>query len=116
VRSLAKVCCAEAIGREQLNGKRFDAVIHATPLGMYPHTNECFFDGEIPGDVVFDLVYNPAETELLRRARQQGKTAIPGLEMFIEQAVRQFELWTGETAPRAVMLKAAEEALAHKCV
>ena len=115
VRSLAKVCGAETIAREQLNGKRFDAVVHATPLGMFPHTNECFFEGDIPGDVVFDLVYNPAETELLRRAKQQGKTAIPGLEMFIEQAVRQFELWTGETAPRAAMLKAAEEALAHKC-
>ncbi len=115
VRSLAKICGAEAISREQLNGKRFDAVIHATPLGMYPHPNDCFFDDDIQGDVVFDLVYNPAETELLRRAKHQGKTVIAGLDMFIEQAVRQFELWTGESAPRAVMLKAAEEALGTKC-
>jgi len=115
VRSLAKVCGAEAIPREQLHSRRFDAVVHATPLGMYPNVNGCFFDGEIPADVVFDLVYNPAETELLRRAREQGKTAIAGLDMFIEQAVRQFEIWTGETAPRAAMLKAAHEALEHKC-
>ena len=65
----------------------------------------------IPGEIVFDMVYNPLETVLIQRAREQGKTVIPGLEMFIEQAVRQFEIWTGETAPRAAMEKAALEAL-----
>jgi 3-dehydroquinate dehydratase/shikimate dehydrogenase len=115
VRSLARVCGAEAIARDQLGPRRFDAVLHATPLGMYPHVNACFFDGDIPGEVVFDLVYNPAETELLRRAKAQGKTVIPGLEMFIEQAVAQFEIWTGETAPRAAMTKAAVEALSDHC-
>ena len=78
VRSLAKVCGADAISREQLHSRQFDAVVHATPLGMFPHGNGCFFEGEIPADVVFDLVYNPAETELLRRAREQGKTVIAG--------------------------------------
>jgi 3-dehydroquinate dehydratase/shikimate dehydrogenase len=111
VRALSKICGAEALVREQLTGRKFDAVIHATPLGMFPHVNECFFEGEIPADVVFDMVYNPLETLLIRRAREQGKTVIPGLEMFIEQAVRQFEIWTGESAPRAVLLKAATEAL-----
>jgi 3-dehydroquinate dehydratase/shikimate dehydrogenase len=111
VRALAKICGAEAIGREQLTGRQFDVVIHATPLGMYPHVNECFFDATIPGDVVFDMVYNPAETLLIQRAREQGKTVVPGLDMFIEQAVRQYEIWTGDSAPRSVMLKAAAEAL-----
>jgi 3-dehydroquinate dehydratase/shikimate dehydrogenase len=111
VRALAKVASAEALVREQLAGRKFDAVVHATPLGMFPHTNECFFDGEIPGDVVFDMVYNPMETVLLKHAREQGKTVVPGIEMFLEQAVRQFEIWTGDTAPRAVMQKAAAEAL-----
>jgi len=64
--------------------------------------------------VVFDMVYNPAETVLVKRAKEQGKTVVPGLDMFIEQAVRQFEIWTGGTAPRSVMQKAAEEALEHK--
>jgi 3-dehydroquinate dehydratase/shikimate dehydrogenase len=113
VRSLAKVCNAEALVREQLVSRRFDVVLHATPLGMYPHVDECFFDGDIPGDVVFDMVYNPYETMLIRRAREQGKAVVPGLEMFVEQAVRQFELWTGESAPRAAMQKAAVEALEH---
>ena len=89
----------------------FDALVHATPLGMYPHVNECFFNGRIPADVVFDMVYNPLETELTRRAREQGKTVIRGMQMFVEQAVRQFETWTGEQAPRSVMEKAAMEAL-----
>ena len=114
VRALAKVCGAEALLREQINGRHFDAVVHATPLGMFPHVNECFFNGTIPAEIVFDMVYNPLETELLKRARAQGKAVVPGLDMFIEQAVRQFEIWTGETAPRAVMLKAAAEALEQK--
>ncbi len=114
VRALAKVCGAEALGREQLESRHFDAVVHATPLGMFPHVNECFFNGHIPADVVFDMVYNPIETLLIRHAREQGKKVVPGIDMFIEQAVRQFELWTGETAPRAVMQRAAAEALGHK--
>ncbi len=57
------------------------------------------------------MVYNPQETVLLARARSQGAEIICGLEMFIEQAVRQFEIFTGETAPRAVMERAALEAL-----
>lgn len=114
VRALAKVCGAEALVREQIKGRSFDAVVHATPLGMYPNVKECFFNGDIPGEVVLDMVYNPLETELLKRARQQGKTIIQGVEMFIEQAVRQFEIWTGETAPKAVMSKAAAEALEQK--
>jgi len=114
VRALAKVCGAEALVREQLDSVHFDAIVHATPLGMYPHANECFFNGKIPGEIIFDMVYNPIETVLVKRAREQGRTVVPGIDMFIEQAVRQFEIWTGETAPRAVMLKAAMEALEHK--
>jgi 3-dehydroquinate dehydratase / shikimate dehydrogenase len=114
VRALSKVCGAEALGREQLGSRHFDVVVHATPLGMYPHVNECFFNGNIPAEVVFDMVYNPLETMLIQRAREQGKTVIPGLDMFLEQAAKQFELWTGESAPRAVMQKAAMEALEHQ--
>jgi 3-dehydroquinate dehydratase/shikimate dehydrogenase len=114
VRALSKICGAEALGKEQLTGRHFDAVVHATPLGMFPHVKECFFNGNIPGDVVLDMVYNPLETMLIRNAKEQGKTVIPGLDMFLEQAAAQFEVWTGESAPRPVMLKAAMEALEHK--
>ena len=112
VRALAKVCGAEPVLREQLEGRHFDALVHATPLGMSPNVNECFFAGRIPASVVFDMVYNPMETLLLRRAKEQGCTVICGLEMFLEQAARQFEIWTRETAPRTAMEKAALEALA----
>ncbi len=111
VRALAKAGGAQAVTGEQLETLRFDALVHATPLGMFPHVDECFFEDLIPADLVFDMVYNPLDTLLVRRARQQGKEVIPGLEMFIEQAVRQFETWTGESAPRAAMEKAARETL-----
>lgn len=112
VRSLARACGAEPLQREQLNGRRFDAVVHATPLGMFPHPEGCFFPDAIPGGLVFDMVYNPMQTALLRRASEQGLTVISGVQMFLEQAARQFEIWTGTPAPRAVMEKAALEALA----
>jgi len=112
VRSLARSCGAESLLREQMNGRKFDALVHATPLGMFPHPDACFFPGAIPASLVFDMVYNPLETMLLRHASSQGLTVIPGLQMFLEQATRQFEIWTGATAPRSVMEKAALEALA----
>jgi 3-dehydroquinate dehydratase / shikimate dehydrogenase len=114
VRSLARACGAESLLREQVNGRKFDALVHATPLGMFPHPEACFFPDAIPAELVFDMVYNPLETMLIRRAREDKKIVVPGIEMFIEQAVRQFEIWTGESAPRAVMEKAALEALEQK--
>jgi 3-dehydroquinate dehydratase/shikimate dehydrogenase len=111
VRALARMCGGEPLLRDQVEGRHFDVLVHATPLGMFPNVNDCFFHGTIPGDIVFDLVYNPMETELIRRARDLGRTVVPGMEMFIEQAARQFEIWTGESAPRPVMVKAALEAL-----
>lgn len=112
VRALAKACGAEPLAREQAEARMFDVLIHATPLGMYPRVDQCFFEGKVPAKLVFEMVYNPLETALARKAKDQGAEVIPGLEMFLEQAARQFEIWTGETAPRAVMEKAALEALA----
>ncbi len=112
VRSLAKACGGEPLLKEQAEKRKFDAVVHATPLGMTPRTDGCFFSGAIPAELVFDMVYNPLETTLLRRAREQGLATISGLEMFLEQAASQFEIWTGASAPRSVMEKAAMEALA----
>ena len=113
-RMLARFAGGEALTREQTLATQFDALVHATPLGTFPHTDECYFEGDIPAGVVFDMVYNPLETVLIRRAREQGKRVIPGMKMFIEQAVAQFELWTGESAPRPAMETAALEALEQK--
>jgi len=111
VRALAKLTGAEALGIEDLKGRKFDALVHATPLGMYPHGDACFFEDEIPAELVFDMVYNPLETELLKRAKAQGLKTIRGVEMFVEQAAQQFELFTGESAPRKLMEQAVLEAL-----
>jgi 3-dehydroquinate dehydratase/shikimate dehydrogenase len=110
-RALARACGGEALARVDLRSRRFDALVHATPVGMHPRVNECFFDHDIPADVVLDMVYNPTETMLVRRAQKESKTVIPGKRMFLEQAARQFETWTGSSAPRAAMERAIEEAL-----
>jgi 3-dehydroquinate dehydratase/shikimate dehydrogenase len=112
VRALARLCGAEALSRESLAGRRFDALVHATSLGMNPRVGECFFADEIPADLVFDMVYNPLETLLLQKARAAGKPFISGLEMFLEQAAAQFEIWTGMAPPRTAMEAIAREALA----
>jgi 3-dehydroquinate dehydratase/shikimate dehydrogenase len=118
VRVLAKACGAELLTREQAEARMFDVLVHATPVGMMPRINQCFFEGRIPAKLVLDMVYNPLETLLLSNAKDQGAEVISGLEMFIEQAVRQFEIWTGDSAPRALMERAALEALgaAHDAV
>ena len=114
VRALAKICDAEPLTPEQACQRHFDALVHATPLGMWPHTEACFFNSVIPADLVFDLVYTPQDTLLLRRAAEQGKAVIHGLEMFLEQAALQFHYFTGESAPRPVMERAAIEALSEQ--
>ncbi|HZS49510.1 MAG TPA: shikimate dehydrogenase [Bryobacterales bacterium] len=111
VRALARACGAEAVENERLAGRRFDVLVHATPLGMRPRIDECYFPDEIPAELVFDMVYNPLETRLLKKARAAGKTVISGLEMFLEQAALQFEIWTGTRAPRLAMETTAREAL-----
>jgi shikimate 5-dehydrogenase len=78
---------------------------------MEPNASQSLFEGRIPARIVFDMVYNPRETALLRSARQDGCTIIPGSEMLLEQAVRQFEIWTGEAAPRGAMQAALDQLL-----
>jgi 3-dehydroquinate dehydratase/shikimate dehydrogenase len=111
VRKLARECDVKAIDFRALPGRHFDVLINATPVGMYPNSEACLFEDEIPADLVFDMVYNPLETVLLRRAREARKQTIGGLEMFIEQAAAQFEIWTGQNAPRVAMRNVVLEAL-----
>lgn len=106
--TLASLAKAETVSLSAAEKHHFDALVHATPLGMSPHPADCLFSGHIPADVVLDMVYNPRETLLLQRAKQQGCTVIYGCEMLIEQAARQFEIWTGESAPRTAMQNALD--------
>lgn len=93
----------------------FDLVINATPLGTRGHAA-----AETPATTaqlsgaraVYDLVYNPAETPFMRAARAAGCAFVcGGLPMLVAQAAAQFKLWTGQSAPVAVMRAAAERKL-----
>jgi shikimate 5-dehydrogenase len=79
-----------------------DLLINATPIGMYPHVDASPLNGAIRASAVLDMVYNPPITRLLRSAADQGKTVIQGTTMFLAQAARQFEIWTGRRAPSAI--------------
>jgi shikimate dehydrogenase len=81
-----------------------DLLINTTPLGMIPDIETCAWDGDFPpGAFVYDLVYNPSETVLMKRARAAGLQASNGLGMLIEQAALAFELWTDHNADRTAM-------------
>ena len=103
---LARIQAVEAIEFTQLGDRYFDVLVQATSVGMLPNVEGNLFPDRIPADVVFDLVYNPLETALLKRAAEDGKVVISGIEMFVEQAAAQFQIWTGLDAPRDVMREA----------
>lgn len=107
--ALARVVNSEAVTLKEAQTNHYDVLVHATPVGMSPKIEECLFNDTIPADIVLDMVYNPHETALLKRARQQGCTVVYGSEMLLEQAARQFEIWTGESAPRSVMQNALQQ-------
>jgi shikimate dehydrogenase len=85
-------------------------LLHCTPLGMHPNVRESCVPASLlkPHLTVMDIVYNPLETKLLADARAAGCKTIRGIEMFLNQAVGQFELWTKQKAPADVMRKVLE--------
>jgi len=111
---LAQAVGGEAIARTQVRWRQFDAIVNCTPLGMYPHAETSPLSlSELNARVVFDLVYNPRQTELLCLARQRGAIAVPGWLALLEQGAAQFEIWTGLRAPVAVMRRTLLRALAR---
>jgi shikimate dehydrogenase len=90
-----------------------EILLHCSPIGMHPKDHESLVPTQLlrPGLVVFDAVYNPRRTKLLREAAAAGCRTIEGIEMFLGQAYVQFELWTGQRAPRDVMRRVLEEKL-----
>jgi shikimate dehydrogenase len=90
-----------------------EIVLHCTPLGMHPKEDNAIVPASLwkPGLTVFDAVYNPRRTRLLKEAEAAGCRIVEGLEMFLGQAYVQFELWTGQRAPRDVMRRVLEERL-----
>ena len=89
--------------------KEAQLLINATSVGMHPHTGYSpVGDGAAlhPDLVVYDIVFNPLETLLLRQAREAGARAVGGIEMLVYQGARSFEIWTG-TYPPVEVMKAA---------
>jgi 3-dehydroquinate dehydratase / shikimate dehydrogenase len=109
--SLARELDCELITSCDAGTRKIDVLINCSPVGMSPDiTASPFLARDLKeGMVVFDSVYNPLETRLLREAKSAGCTVIPGYELFINQAARQFELWTSQPARidalREVLLK-----------
>lgn len=81
---------------DEIEGK-FDLLINATPVGMYPKIDGCPVSDEIIENCLsfFDVIYNPIETLLMKKARVLGKIAVGGAAMLVYQAVKAHELWYG---------------------
>ena len=93
--------------------QKTDILVNGTPVGMLPRVDETPIPAHLlqSEHLVFDTVYNPMETRLLREARARGCQTISGLRMFLHQGAAQFERWTGKTAPLALMEQKARERL-----
>jgi 3-dehydroquinate dehydratase/shikimate dehydrogenase len=90
----------------------WDLLVNATPAGMYPAVDDTPWpNAEFDGDLVYDLIYNPLETRLLREAAAAGCITIGGLAMLVAQAQEQAEWWTGIRPPAQLLREAALKAL-----
>ena len=107
----------KAKGLDELGGLSAGIIINCTPLGMHPHPEGRPLPEEMDlpcGTVVFDTIYNPIETRLLRRSADAGCRTVSGIEMFINQAAAQYEMWTSRSAPRQVMREVVLECLTRR--
>lgn len=98
----AKAAMPDAVVRYAFTAEiheKFDVIINASPVGMYPKTDACPVPDELidQADYFFDVIYNPTKTLFLRKALAQGKTARGGAAMLVLQAVRAHEIWDGDT-------------------
>ena len=99
----------------ELDGK-FDLLINATPVGMFPKVDACAVSDKVieNSGSVFDVIYNPIETLLMKKARAMGKTTVGGAAMLVYQAVKAHEIWYGGQFTNediAPIIKAVEEAV-----
>jgi shikimate dehydrogenase len=106
VQILTEATLTDAVGRA-------DVLLHCTPVGMTPETERSVVPRSLlRADLaVFDAVYNPRRTLLLRQAAAAGCRVVEGMEMFLGQAMVQFELWTGRPAPAQAMRQVIEARL-----
>ena len=114
-KSLARAVGGEAVVRWRLGRDFFDAIVNATPVGMYPHGGKSPLDAhELNCRLVFDTIYRPRKTRLLEMAEGRGIDTISGVEMFLAQGAAQWQIWTGERAPVVAMRRSVEAALGRE--
>ena len=116
-KNLAKEFKAKVLNfNHQKEVSNFDIIINATSVGMEPLVNETPINPYFlkKNQIVFDVVYNPKETKLLKEAKKKGAKIIYGLEMLLYQGVAQFEIYTGLKAPVEVMREILNEKLKIK--
>ncbi|HEY1600243.1 MAG TPA: shikimate dehydrogenase [Pirellulales bacterium] len=103
--ALAKVVGCRAVDWSARHNYLVDVLVNCTPLGMHPNVDETPYEKHHlkPSMLVFDTVYNPESTLLVKDARARSCTVVTGLEMFIRQAALQFKLFTGSDAPADLM-------------
>jgi len=97
---------------QALKSVELGLIVNTTPLGMTPNIDQSPWLENLPFPshaVIYDLVYNPRETKLVKDASAAGLFATTGLGMLIEQAMLGFHLWTGKHIPREIMSSAVEE-------
>jgi len=114
-RALARAVGGVSIGRKSLRHEFFDAIVNATPVGMYPHANRSPLEArELNCRLVFDTIYRPQRTRLMQLAVRRGIETVSGVEMFVAQGTAQWEIWTGERAPVDVMRRAVLRTLKNE--
>lgn len=113
-KKLAHQARARIMKRPDLKKLAFDVIINATPVGMGNTRETPLQEKEINARYVFDMIYDPGETRLLKLSKERGAQIIPGIEMFVHQAARQFEIWTGKPAPWDEMLRVVLLALQER--
>ena len=112
--AMAEQFGANAAPTDALATSAADVYVNCTPIGMHPNIDVSPMPMHGPfksGVVVFDTIYNPVQTKLLRDAAAAGCVTIPGTEMFVRQGAAQFELWTGQQAPLDVFRHMLQERL-----
>lgn len=109
---LAKEFGAKALDWKARHTNPGDIVINCTPLGMHPNVDDTPFSKAYlkPSMIVFDTVYNPESTLLIKEARDHGCTVITGVDMFVGQAELQYYLFTGSKPPKSIMRETLKRA------
>ena len=98
-------CESLNLGDVQLFSGRADMIVNTLPLGMHNEKTLIDFRHISKGSIVYDVVYRPVVTELLKNAKQAGAIPVYGYEMLLEQGAKSFEIWTGIPAPVEIMKK-----------